>query len=117
MDQQLLMAFPGIELEEIMFIKEALKDATESQQKNFILIYQSRRKDPQIIMICTLVGFIGVSGIQRILLGQIGIGILYFITGGLCFIGTIVDLINYKKMTFEYNQRMVVESKMLVSSM
>lgn len=117
MDQQLLMAFPGIELEEIMFIKEALKDATESQQKNFILIYQSRRKGPQIIMICTLIGFIGVSGIQRILLGQIGIGILYFITGGLCFIGTIVDLINYKKMTFEYNQRMVVESKMLVSSM
>jgi TM2 domain-containing membrane protein YozV len=117
MDQQLLVAFPGIELQEIMFIKEALKDASETQQKNFILIYQSRRKDPQIILICTVVGFIGVSGIQRILLGQIGMGILYFLTGGLCLIGTIVDLINYKKMTFEFNQKMIVESKMLASSM
>jgi TM2 domain-containing membrane protein YozV len=117
MDQQLLIAFPGIEMQEIMFIQEALKDATESQQKNFILIYQNRRKDPQIIMICTLIGFIGVSGIQRILLGQIGMGILYFLTGGLCLIGTIVDLVNYKKITFEFNQKMVVESKMLASSM
>jgi TM2 domain-containing membrane protein YozV len=117
MDQQLLIAFPGIEMQEIMFIQEALKDATESQQKNFILIYQNRRKDPQIIMICTLIGFIGVSGIQRILLGQIGMGILYFLTGGLCLIGTIVDLVNYKKITFEFNQKMVVESKMLAASM
>ena len=31
-------------------------------------------------------------------------GILYFLTGGLCLIGTIVDLVNHRSLAFEYNQ-------------
>lgn len=31
-------------------------------------------------------------------------GILYFLTGGLCLIGTIIDLVNHKKMALDYNQ-------------
>jgi hypothetical protein len=36
-------------------------------------------------------------------------GILYLLTGGLCLIGTIVDLINYKNLAFEYNQKVAQE--------
>jgi hypothetical protein len=32
-------------------------------------------------------------------------GVLFFITLRLCYIGTIVDLINYQKLAFEYNQK------------
>jgi hypothetical protein len=32
-------------------------------------------------------------------------GILYVFTGGLCLIGTIVDMINYKNFAFEYNRK------------
>jgi hypothetical protein len=39
---------------------------------------------------------------------------LYFFTVGLCFIGTIIDLINHKTLAFEYNQRMVFESLQMV---
>jgi TM2 domain-containing membrane protein YozV len=39
------------------------------------------------------------------MIGQVGMGILYLLTGGLCFIGTIIDLVNYKKLTFEFNQQ------------
>ncbi|MCX7798460.1 MAG: TM2 domain-containing protein [Melioribacter sp.] len=36
---------------------------------------------------------------------QIGIGILYLLTCGICFIGTILDLVNYRRIAFEYNQK------------
>lgn len=117
MNNNLLMSLPGIESEELMFVQEAVKDLSEEKQKNFILLYMGRRKDPQTILICTLLGFLGVAGVQRFLLGQIGMGILFFLTGGLCLIGTIVDLINYKRMTLEFNQRQVVECKVMVVSM
>ena len=110
MNQQLLMSFPGLTPEELLFIQEATKELNEEQEKNFIMFYGTRRKDPQTIMICTIIGFVGVSGIQRFLVNQVGMGILYLLTGGLCLIGTIVDLINYQKLALEFNQRMVVEA-------
>lgn len=116
MDPQMMQAFPNLDLQEMMFINEALKDATETQRKNFILAYQTRRKDPQTIMICTVIGLILVAGIQRFMLGQIGMGLLYFFTGGLCLVGTIVDIINYKSLTFDYNQKMIVESRIIAYS-
>jgi TM2 domain-containing membrane protein YozV len=113
MNQQLLLSIPGITPEEMVFIQEASKDLTEDQQKNFLMVYLGRRKDPQMILICTLIGFIGVSGIQRFMVNQTGMGILYLFTAGLCFIGTIVDLVNYQKLTLEFNQKMVVQSLQL----
>lgn len=110
MNQQILMTIPGISSQEMMFINEAIKELTDEQQKNFLIVYNGRRKDPQLILICTLIGFIGAAGIQRFLLNQIGMGILYLFTGGLCLIGTIIDLINYQKLALEYNQTMVIES-------
>jgi len=55
-------------------------------------------------MLGAIIGLLGIGGIQRFMIGQMGMGILYLLTGGLCFIGTIIDLVNYKKLTFEYNQ-------------
>lgn len=112
-----MFSLPGIDGEEMMFIKESIKDLTEEQQKTFIMLYQGRRKDPQMILICTVIGLLGIAGIQRFLLGQVGMGILYFFTGGLCLIGTIVDLVNHKKLTLEYNQRVVIECRHIAQSM
>jgi TM2 domain-containing membrane protein YozV len=110
MNQQLLMSLPGLTPEELLFIQEATKELNEEQEKNFIMFYGTRRKDPQTIMICTIIGFVFVAGIQRFLVNQVGMGILYLFTGGLCLIGTIVDLVNYQKLALEFNQRMVVEA-------
>ncbi|MGZ3891144.1 MAG: TM2 domain-containing protein, partial [Mucilaginibacter sp.] len=54
--------------------------------------------------------FFAVAGIQRFVLGQIAMGILYLFTGGFCLIGTIVDLVNNRSLTLEYNQKMVYEA-------
>jgi TM2 domain-containing membrane protein YozV len=63
------------------------------------------------------VGFVGVAGVQRFLINQIGMGVLYLLTGGLCLIGTIIDLINYQDLAIDYNMRMANESAMLVKGM
>jgi TM2 domain-containing membrane protein YozV len=89
----------------------------DAKRQQFVLLYQGRRKDPQTVLLCTLLGFVVVAGVQRFILGQMGMGILYLFTAGLCFVGTIVDLINYKSMTLEYNRRQVVECRMMAGAL
>jgi TM2 domain-containing membrane protein YozV len=47
-------------------------------------------------------------------MNQIGMGILYLLTGGLCLIGTIVDLVNYQKLAFEYNRQIAAEVSAMI---
>ncbi len=100
-----LQIMPYLEGEEMIFIQGIIKDMNDNQASLFANVYSSRRRDPTMILLTACVGFLGVSGIHRFLLGHIGMGILYLLTAGLCLIGTIVDLVNYKKLTFEYNQK------------
>jgi len=105
---------PEIETEEAVFIDSLLKDKSDEQLKNFAMLYRSRRREPQLILFTALLGFLGISGIHRFMINQIGMGILYFLTAGLCLIGTIVDLVNYKNLAFEYNQRIAIELNNMV---
>jgi hypothetical protein len=110
MNQNPFMAFPGITPEEIGFLQHGTADMTESQKKYFYTIYSSKRRNPQDILLFTLLGFVGAAGVQRFVVGQIGLGLLYFFTGGLCVIGTVVDLINYKTLANDFNYKMAYES-------
>jgi TM2 domain-containing membrane protein YozV len=112
----LLQLMPNIEPEELSYIQGMVKDFSDDQIRQFANIYNSRRKDPQIILLLTLVGFLGVSGVQRFVIDQIGMGLLYLFTGGLCLIGTIVDIVNHKRLAVEYNQKVANQvSGMLMS--
>jgi TM2 domain-containing membrane protein YozV len=104
------MMFDGMTPEEFAFLQQATASLSESQQQYFLNIYGSKRKNPQDIMLATLLGFLGVSGVQRFMTDQIGMGLVYFFTAGFCFIGTIIDLINYKDMATDYNKKMAFES-------
>lgn len=108
---------PELQGRELMFVQGLTKDYDENQLMNFANIYRSRRRDPQLILLTTLLGFVGVSGVQRFLTNQIGMGILYLFTAGLCFIGTIIDLINYQDLAMEYNMRVANEAAMLIKGM
>jgi TM2 domain-containing membrane protein YozV len=77
--------------------------------RSFANVYRTRRKDPQVILITALLGLIVVAGVHRFLLGQIGMGLLYLFTGGLCLIGTIIDLVNHQRLAFEFNQKVAQE--------
>lgn len=108
--QQLLMIFPDMEYDEMATIIKLSQNMTEQQQQTFLSIFQGKRKDRTFVLVLALLGFIGVAGIHRMVVGNIALGILYFFTAGLCFIGTIVDLINIKSITTNYNIKMAFES-------
>lgn len=105
---------PGIEPDELNYLKAFTKDLPQDKMQLFIPIYNSRRKRSELILIACLLGLVGFAGIHRFLIGQIGMGILYFFTAGLCWIGTIVDIINHRQMAFEYNQNAAVEAMTLI---
>lgn len=105
---------PELSGEEMLYVQALLKDMDDDKARSFAGVYRSRRKDPQVILITALLGLVVVAGIHRFLMGQIGMGLLYLFTAGLCFIGTIIDLVNYQKLAFEHNQRVANEVLSLV---
>ena len=104
------MSLPGISPEEIGLLQQATQGLNESQNKYFYMVYSGKRKSPQDMLIFCIVGTCLVPGLQRFIIGQIGMGLLYLFTGGLCVIGSIVDLVNYKSLAFEYNKKVAYES-------
>lgn len=110
-----LRHLPELEGMELGYIQGIMKEMTDEQASLFSQVYRARRKDNQMILILCLLGFVGFAGLHRFILGQIGLGILYFVTVGLCFIGTIVDLVNYKSLAYEYNVRVAHETLNMMS--
>ena len=99
---------------ELYFLDDLLKNFDDNDMQDFSNVYRSRRRDPQLILITTLLGFVLIAGIQRFLTNNIGLGILYVFTAGLCFIGTIVDAVNYENIAFDYNRRIAEETAAMV---
>ena len=104
----------GITNDEMMNLSQLTSNLDEIQLRNFLQVYSTRRKKASDILIFTLLGLIIVAGVQRFVLGQIGMGIIYLFTGGFCLIGTIVDLVNHKSMTEEYNRKIANEVVLMV---
>jgi TM2 domain-containing membrane protein YozV len=106
---KVINVLPELTGEEMVYVQKLVADFDDEKAKSFATVYRARRKDPTMILVLTLLGFLGFAGIQRIIVDQVGMGILYILTLGLCFVGTIVDLVNYQKISFEYNRRMADE--------
>src|SRR5665213_3437621 len=87
--------------EELITINSRVQGFSDDELTHFAMIYRSKRKDPQTILLLCLLGLVGFAGIHRFVIGHIGMGILYFFTGGLCLVGTIVDAINHKDLAME----------------
>jgi len=107
--QNPIMTFPGVTFEEMAFLQQATAELTENQKKHFYAAYSGKRRNSSDLLLFTLLAFVGVAGVQRFMVGQIGMGILYLLTGGLFLIGTIVDLVNHKSLAENYNRKMAFE--------
>lgn len=66
---------------------------------------QLPEKETGIAIGLTLLGFVLVAGMQHFYLGKIGRGVLWFLTGGLFFIGTIIDLFTMSQQVKTVNAR------------
>lgn len=114
-NQTLLKLMYDTTPEELIAINGIVKNLGDDQIQQFAMIYRSKRKDPQTILLTCLLGFVGFAGIHRFIVGEIGMGILYFLTGGLCLIGTIVDLVNHKNIAQDFNEKMLAETMVMMN--
>lgn len=105
---------PQLVAEEQYMIGAMIEHLNEEEARIFALRYSSLRKSPQTIMLLTILGFVGFAGIQRFVLEEIPMGLLYFFTGGLCYVGTIIDLMNYQNLALEYNRE---KAQMILQTM
>jgi TM2 domain-containing membrane protein YozV len=112
----ILELMPMLQGDELAYVQNVIKDMNEDQARLFAGVYNVRRKDPQLVLLLAVLGFIGIGGVHRFVLGQIGMGLLYLFTGGLCLIGTIVDMVNHKRLAFEHNVMVAMEVAKVVKS-
>jgi len=112
----ILQLMPYLEGDELIYVQQLINDFDDNKAQQFAAVYSTRRKDPTTIMILALLGFFLIAGVQRFILNQIGMGILYFLTGGLCLVGTIIDLVNHRKLSFEYNSTQAQQVASLVKN-
>ncbi|GAB5520996.1 MAG: TM2 domain-containing protein [Rhodothermales bacterium] len=111
---KILKYLPELEGEEQINVAQLMKPMSEEQAERFSHVYRQRRKDPTITLLTSLLGLVVVAGVHRFMLGQIGMGLLYLFTGGLCLVGTIVDVFNHKSLTYKYNQQQALEVASLI---
>jgi TM2 domain-containing membrane protein YozV len=111
---RIIDVLPELTGEEMLFVQNIVSGLDDDKARAFATVYRNRRRDPMLILVLTLIGFVGFAGLQRFLTDQIGMGILYFFTAGLCLIGTIIDLVNYQKLAFEYNQKVAKDAEAMI---
>ena len=86
-DQWLAINAKYFPAEQVQYIRQRLEALPEQQLS---MLYSISFQDPTMLLIISLLG--GTLGIDRFLLGQIGIGVGKLLTCGGCGIRSIVDL-------------------------
>lgn len=85
-------------ISQLSMIKDKL--ASMSDDKFALVCGASYQNATTVLIISILFGELGVD---RFMLGEIGLGILKLITCGGCGIWWLIDLFNIKKKTYDYN--------------
>ena len=84
--------------EKIVYLKDKLRTMDEEK---FSLISTIEVKEPTTLLLVSI--FLGTLGIDRYMLGDIGMGILKLLTAGCCGILTIIDWFTISKRTKDLN--------------
>ena len=100
---------PELQDPERSYLQNLVGRMSHEQIQIFATAYRQRRKDPHTVLVTAIIGLVAIPGLQRFWLGQVGAGLLYLFTWGLLLIGSIADLVNYKRLTLVYNERVAQE--------
>ena len=87
---------PELDEPERSFIAQLTARMADADVQQFAVAYRQGRKDPQMVLLLAAIGFAGVPGLHRFVLGHAGIGFLCLFTSSLLLIGTIVDISSTK---------------------
>jgi len=106
---KVLRHLPELAGDEQVEVARLLNDMSDAQAGHFARIYRSRRREPVHILLLAALGFVGAAGLHRLYLEEFALGFVYLFTAGLCLIGTIYDIINYKELALRYNRNVALE--------
>ncbi len=87
--------FPG---DKLPLIREKLENLDDER---YLTVFSVELKDPTTMLLVSV--FLGGLGIDRFMMGDIGLGVLKLFTFGLCGILTIIDWFTIMKRTKESN--------------
>ena len=87
-NQLLMMMGSKIPSESLHSVREKLLDSDMNESDVLVLI--NSMKDPTISIILSIL--VGVLGVDRFYIGDIGIGVGKLLTGGGCYIWALVDI-------------------------
>ncbi|MEZ4883436.1 MAG: TM2 domain-containing protein [Chitinophagales bacterium] len=107
--KSLMKQFPSIKTIELGYVEQLVRGFDQEEMELFSERYKSQRYSPRFILVMNLLAFIGIAGVQRFLLGQIGMGIAYVLTWGFLGVGVIYDILKHKEMTLDYNEKVAFE--------
>lgn len=99
--------FASLEGSELYTVHGLIANMTPAQKEEFLYAYQENRKKPLIATLLAVFG--GVYGLHRFYLGQTGMGVAYFFTGGLLMVGWIRDMFRAGRMAREVNQELALK--------
>src|SRR5580698_2515271 len=85
---------------------------TEQQKFLFQAQYGSERKDRTIILVVSIL--LGYLGIDRFLVGDVGLGLLKLLTGGVCGIFWLIDIFLIMGRVDDFNRTKAHEIAMVV---
>jgi TM2 domain-containing membrane protein YozV len=99
--------FGSLEGSELYTVHGLMANMTQIQKEEFLYAYQENRKKPLIATLLAVFG--GIYGLHRFYLGQTGMGVAYFFTGGLLMVGWIRDMFRAGRMAREINQEIALK--------
>lgn len=88
-------------------LKEILSKVEDNQ---FVYLQSLTMKDPNTVLLLSI--FLGAYGVDRFMLGDVGLGILKLFTCGGCYIWWIIDIINAQDNTRTYNYKLISQTLM-----
>lgn len=89
----------------LLEIENMVMNMDESQ---FMHVAAGDYKDPTTMLLISI--FVGEFGVDRFMLGDIGMGVLKLLTGGVCGVLWIIDIINSGSVTREYNYKQFMDA-------
>lgn len=88
-------------------IKEALTLLDDDKAAAVLYLYADLQAPSTILIISVLCGALGVD---RFMLGEVGLGILKLLTCGGCYVWWIIDMVSAQDRTREYNFKKLADA-------
>lgn len=89
--------------EKIVSLKQKLSEADENK---FTMASSIELKNPSTMLIISI--FLGVLGVDRFMMGEVGMGILKLLTLGACYILYFIDIFTIQKKVREMNYNNII---------